>query len=51
MKKAVKCNADLQELINMYGSNMYEMLKKEGVDEKQRQQWIHLSHLLDIAIL
>lgn len=35
----------------MYASNVYEMLKKEGVDEKQRQQWINLSHLLDIPIL
>ena len=28
-----------------------ELLKKEGIDERQRQDWIHLSHVLDVSIL
>lgn len=34
-----------------YAKLRCELLSKEGIDERNRQEWIQLSHLLDVAIL
>ena len=50
-KRAEKSNENLGDQVKDYAIMNSELLKKEGVDERQRQDWIHLSHVLDVAIL
>lgn len=48
---AKKSDENLKELVNNYATLKCELLRKESVDEKHRQDWIHLSHLLDVGVL
>ena len=50
-KIAKKSQESLGKLINDYAVMKYEILRKESLDEKHRQDWIHLSHLLDVSII
>ena len=50
-KVALKSNESLKSLVKSYAEIKSDLLKKEGVDEKVRQEWIHLSHVLDVAII
>lgn len=50
-KVALKSNESLKSLVKTYAEIKSDLLKKEGVDEKVRQEWIHLSHVLDVGII
>jgi hypothetical protein len=50
-KVALKSNESLKSLVKSYAEIKSDLLKKEGVDEKVRQEWIHLSHVLDVGII
>lgn len=50
-KVALKSNESLKSLVKSYAEMKSDLLKKEGVDEKVRQEWIHLSHVLDVGII
>lgn len=48
---AKKSEESLEELVKSYAILKCELLRKEAIDEKHRQEWIHLSHLLDVGVL
>ena len=50
-KMAKKSEESLKGLVNSYATLKCELLRKEPIDEKHRQDWIQLSHLLDVGVL
>lgn len=50
-KMAKKSEESLGELVKNYATLKCELLRKEAIDEKHRQEWIQLSHLLDVGVL
>lgn len=41
----------LSFLLKVYSESAMAAIKKDELDEKNRTEWIHLSHLLDILAL
>lgn len=50
-KVSQKSNQSLKSLVKSYAELKSDQLKKEGVDEKVRQEWIHLSHVIDVGAI
>jgi hypothetical protein len=46
-KIAQPSNDNLQSLVRAYCESVMVVLKKEELEEKSRQEWIQLNHLID----
>jgi len=50
-KFAQNSNESLLQLVKVYCDAVLALLKKDELDEKNRPEWIHINHLLDVVHL
>ena len=50
-KISQKSSESLKSLVKAYIELKADQLKSQGIDEKVRQEWIQLSHVIDVGML